>query len=527
MRINNHHGSSSDGEQDRDRDHDHDHKDLPVVDNDDRSSIGNSDSSASPNTIMNSANMNGSATAITSLVAETKQLVITTSAPIEQPERKVSKLLQLPQELFDEITKYLLPANILVLALVNKELMARFMHSAPKPDPSDDDDAAPSWKALNAYIKSMDSAKTKVRGSFLSLLDYDLLDMVYCYKCKKMHDPFISFKDRAYAPRKSSRCADWAPDHHMPPRATRKLLRTITKRRAHGAEYRHLLQQVNNTVTTYQNGILSQTSLRIRFREESQMLRRQQVVSSIDKTALALWLFRQQLLDPAPASISTPKVYRICNHLTWDNTYGAFFDRLTAPLCNGEHPETESHTPACFSRDTCDMSKQEGHVIAERLKKRSLAAKRQPTDVPTLLGDVLGCDKCTTDFNLDVVALPPPFNWGFVLTTWLDLGKIDFSSKWDSHRDLRPGREYKRKHHTHGDICDKFEDLTPMASSSKQREPFRPRISKLNQGRMGNFGWGKRAAAGKDKYITWSSGHSCDPATGWIPDPDPLEKEDY
>ncbi|KAI1496992.1 hypothetical protein F5X99DRAFT_44891 [Biscogniauxia marginata] len=511
MRINNH-SSGSDGEQD--------HKELRLIDNDDQSSIGHAEGSASPNASNNA--VSNPTTAVANLAPDAKQPAASPPAPAQ--ERKATKLLQLPQELFDEITKYLLPANILVLALVNKELMTRFVHVAPKPAPGDDNALSP-WKALSRYMRRVDSSKTKVRGSFLSLVDYDLLDLVYCYKCKKMHDPFISFRDRAYAPNKSSRCADWPPDHHMPPRATRKLLRTITKYRAHGAEYRHLLQQVNNTVTTYQNGILSQTSLRLRFRDDSQMLRRQQVVSFIDKTAQALWLFRQQLLDPAPTgnqSITLPKVYRICNHITWDSMYGPLFERLTAPLCKHEHGvviENPEHGPSCFSREPLDMSKQEGHTIAERLKKRSLIAKSKPTDVPTLLGDIIGCDKCTTDFNLDVIALPPPFHWGFVMTTWLDLGKIDFSNKWDSHRDLRPGREFKRKN-AHGDICEKFEDL-------QSNRDFRPRINKLNQARMGGYGWGKRAANGKDKYMNWSSGHSCDPATGWLQDPDPLEKEDY
>ncbi|KAH9894707.1 hypothetical protein F4778DRAFT_287702 [Xylariomycetidae sp. FL2044] len=445
--------------------------------------------------------------------------------PTEKP--KVSGLLLLPQELFDEITSYLHPANIAVLALVNKELMGRFMRSTPNPNPSAPD-APPSWKALNAFIKKADTNKTKARGSLLSLLDYDLLDLVYCYKCKKMHDPFVTFKHHAFAPQKAARCADWAPDHHMPPRATRKLLRTITKRRKHGEEYRYLLQQVNNTVTTYKMGVMVQATLRMRYRDNLMLMRRQQVVSSIDKTPLSLWLFARQLQDYAPTHPRcppSPRVFRICNHMTWYDTYGVLMDQLLKPLIKEPYtPDMDGRltgVPAsCFSSDVFDCAKEEGHMIAERLETVSRGIRLNPMNMPTLLGDVLGCEKCTTDFSIDVVPLPAPFHWGFALTTWLDLGPLDFCGKWDSHRDARPGREYKRKV-AHGDICQRFEDL------SSSRLDYRPQIKQVDQQRMGNYGWGERAARGWDKYVSWSSGHACDPMTGFLMEPDPLEEADY
>ncbi|CAJ2500751.1 Uu.00g036040.m01.CDS01 [Anthostomella pinea] len=493
---------------------------LPF-DPDDQSSVDSHGDD--PGTPTSTVDCDSTTTTVQSISAGSSASQASTLTFKQQEEEKVSKLFLLPQELFDEITKYLLPANILILALANKELMSRFLRSAGSLEGSPAEGPS-SWKALGAYIRQLDSNRTKVRGSFLSLLDNDLLDLVYCYKCKVMHDPFVTFKDRAYAPKKASRCTDWAPDHHMPPRATRKLLRTITKRRRLGAEYRYLLRQVNNTMTIYQNGIMSQTSLRIRYRDNAQLLRRQQVISTMDKTSMALWLFKQQLQDPAPcgsASLNNPKVWKICNHLAWDDKYTPFLEKLVHSLCKEPHDGERFplHTPACFTNAPLDVSKQDEHMVAERLKKVISGAKDNPMDVPCLLGDVMGCNKCTTDFSLDVVPLPQPFHWGFALTTWLDLGEVDFSGKWDSHRDLRPGREYKRAQQT-GDICEKFEDL-------KSRLDFRPRINKLNQERMGNFGWGKRAANGKDKFMTWSCGHSCDPATGMLQDPDPLEKADY
>ncbi|KAI0474167.1 hypothetical protein GGR56DRAFT_676593 [Xylariaceae sp. FL0804] len=559
-------------------------------------------------------------------VADTDEGATATSKPTV---RKVCGLLLLPQELLDEITSYLPPANILALAMINKEVMKRFLNTI---EPGTNNgtvvgagDAVPQmrWKALSTYINALGSSRNKVLGGFLSLLDYDLLDLVYCYKCKRLHNPFVTFRDRAFEPRKSTRCIDWAPDHHMPPRATRKLLRSITKYRMQGADYRPLLQQVNNTVTVYQAGSLAQASLRLRYRGDALLLRRRQVVSSVDKNALALAMFRMQLVDPPRSFVgasSTPKVYRICNHLSWHERYAAMVDRWSDKLCyveEGQHNAVlssgrspslypsdhwdPSHSVRCFmssfhtERAPVDLAKQEGHAVAERLAEIASSSseqtrRRRPTDVPPLLGCVQGCDRCTTDFSLDVAPLPAPFHWGFVLTTWLDLGSIDFCRKWDSHRDLRPGREWRRPRgkgltaSLPGDICARFEDLAgrgdddngpdggdkqsnsagsegsdsydsedssllneysggSSSSSSSgdasaadaNNDPnsgapwldYRPHIGELDLKRMGNYGWAERAVAGQDRYVAWRNGHHCDPATGLLRDPDPLEDADY
>ncbi|KAI0839260.1 hypothetical protein F5Y06DRAFT_286748 [Hypoxylon sp. FL0890] len=489
-----------------------------VVD-DDRSSIEHPASPADLGALITSNSSNSTASHVSN-DSGAKPEEINTPSSGGQSEQKGPRLLLLPQEVFDHITSYLGHANIAVLALVNKEFMSRFMNSCIKLQIVEPYEPV-SYRVLNKFIKKADSSKTKIRGTLLSLLDYDMLDVVYCYKCKKLHDPFVSFKDRAYAPKKAARCCDWSMDHHMPPRATRKMLRTITKRRIHGVEYRHLMQQVNNTQTTYQNGIMAQVSLRMRYRDDDLILKRQQVVSSIDKSALSLWLFGE-MLAPVPgtgmASLSLPKVYLMCNHLVWCSVYSTLIEQLVDSHCQSDHSPDVKHSPTCFSSDPLDVSKQEGHMISERLKWIASSEKRNPMDVPTLLGDVLGCSKCTTDFSIDVVPLPEPFGWGFVLTTWLDLGRLDFCSKWDSHRDARPCREIKRQY-PHGDICAKFEDL-------ESRLDYQPRISALDAERMSNYGWGARAMQGRDKHVNWSSGHSCNPATGWIEDPDPLEESD-
>ncbi|RYP61044.1 hypothetical protein DL771_010272 [Monosporascus sp. 5C6A] len=511
-----------------------------LLDNDGQSSIGNPESPDAKST------EEAEKTAVDASSSSLSQSTVSSSSHSRQD---LSRLLLLPQELFDEITSYLNPAHIVLLALVNKELMRRFLHQhPPRPPPPPDQQqgqpptqagpAAPSspWRALGEYVRASDSSKGKIRGTLLSTLDLDLPDLVYCYKCRKMHDPFVTFMDPAYAPYKSRHCVDYSADHHMPPRATRKLIRTITKRRMRGdAEYRHLLQQVNNTTTCYRGGVLGQVSLRMRYRDDSMLLRRQQVVAWVDKTPFSLWLFNTQL--EAAAAQTLPKVHRICNHLTWMDRYAVLLDRLLRPLCKKEqaneaHPV---HTHACFSReDPFDPARPGGgHEIAERLRELALASQTATappdaataTDVPPLLGAVQCCDRCTTDFALDVAPLPAPFHWGFVLTTWLDLGRIDFCAKWDSHRDVRPGREFRRPApNAVPDICERFEDLTSWRAG-----PPRPAaaVHPLDLDRMRNYGWAERAAAGRDLYVAWASAHCVDPMTGRILDPDPLEDADY
>ncbi|RYP18660.1 hypothetical protein DL765_003795 [Monosporascus sp. GIB2] len=520
-----------------------------LLDNDDQSSIGNPESPDVKST-EEAEKAVGDASSSSS---SSSQSPVSSSSHSGQ---NLSRLMLLPQELFDEITSYLNPAHIVLLALVNKELMGRFLRQHPPlpPPPPDQQQpgqpptppgpAVPSspWRALGDYIRTSDTAKGRIRGTLLSTLDLDLPDLVYCYKCRKMHDPFVTFMDPAYAPHKSRRCVDYSADHHMPPRATRKLIRTITKQRMRGdADYRHLLQQVNNTTTCYRGGRLGQTSLRMRYRGDSVLLRRQQVVASVNKTPFSLWLFNAQLDAAAnrAAAQALPKVHRICNHLTWMDRYAVLLDRLLRPLCRKEqaneaHPV---HTHACFSRDDPFDPAQpgSGHAIAERLRQLALASQTTTTtappdavtvtDVPPPLGAVQCCDRCTTDFALDVAPLPAPFHWGFVLTTWLDLGRIDFCAKWDSHRDVRPGRDFRRPAgNAVPDICERFEDLTSWRAG-----PPRPAaaVHPLDLDRMRNYGWAERAAAGRDRYVAWASAHCVDPMTGRILDPDPLEDADY
>ncbi|KAI1094064.1 hypothetical protein F5B19DRAFT_447045 [Rostrohypoxylon terebratum] len=494
----------------------HTHQSDYLIENDDQSSIDNPKTSIGLGITLTNNSSNTNAQDVVS-----KNAVVHSSAI--QTEKKVSGLLLLPQELFDHITSYLGDANIAVLALVNKELMSRFMTSCVKAGIIEPYEPV-SYRVLNKFIQKVDSSKTKARGAMLSLIDYDLEDRVYCYKCKKLHDPFVTFRDRSYAPRKAVRCVDWSMDHHMPPRATRKMLRTITKRRLHGAPYRHLLGQVNNTQTRYHKGIIVQISLRVRYRRDDLILRRQQVVSSMDKSALSLWIFSQMLKDVSASglpSLAFPKTYQMCKHHKWNTVYASLIQQLVDPLCQRDHTgeSNRKHNASCFSNEHLDVSKQEGHIIHERLKLLASGALRCPTDVPTLLGDILGCKKCTTDFGIDVIQLPEPFNWGFILTSWLDLGKMDFSPKWDSHRETRAGRDIKRSL-PFGDICEAFEDLN-------SRLDHRPQLSFDDAARIQNYMWASRVKEGRDKYISWSSGHSCNPATGWYEDTDPLGPADY
>ncbi|KAK8100208.1 hypothetical protein PG999_010582 [Apiospora kogelbergensis] len=431
-----------------------------------------------------------------------------------KPQPTRSKLLDLPQELLDSITSYLSPANIVVLALVNKELLGRFIQSAAQapteesPQTSDPEASSSSGssdqptniltplasKVLGDYVKRVDSPKHRVRSALLSLLDNDLLDLVYCYKCKRLHGPFVPFKDKVFAPKKA----------------------------------------VNNTTTVYKNGIMVQTSLRMRYRGDNLLLRRQRIVSSIDKTPLSIWSFIQQLSDP-PFSTATsdPKVLTICPHQTWRSRYGKLLGQLLSHACKKSHtgdlsslpPSAAKCTADCFSHDPYDVAMKPGNTVFDRLSQLNAgqATPQLLTGIPNNALDTFGsgggCAACTTDFHLDVVKLPEPFKWGFALTTWLDLGHVDFCPKWDSHRDLRPPRPYVRVSDDLGAACRQFEGVA-------EPDHYVPVINELNLERMKNYGWAERAAQGRDRYISWNSGHCASPVTGWLSDPDPLDEGD-
>lgn len=459
------------------------------------------------------------------------------SRPFQQPPKQPGLIL-LPQEILDAILSYLSPAHIVLLALVNKEFMGRFMHGIGAPGAGSQSPGPPwDFKALGRFIEGQDSSKAKYRGQLLNAVDYDLTDRVYCYKCKIIHDPFKTFVMRAFAPEKHRRCIDYDLSHHMPPRSARKLLRTITKRRNHGLEYRHLLQQVNNTNTVYRTGHLIQTTLRMRYRQNCMLLRRQQVLSSIDKTSLALWVFKMQLTGLAGSDglDRIPKPQPICTHLKWINIFEDFPEQLLNLLCRTDCKNPHSagelhyHDFGCFDSNTADITKQPANILSERLShiqsssSHTSTPTRKPMDVPHLLGAIGGCEKCSTDYQLDVIQLPAPFEWGFVLRTYIDLGEIDFSNKYDSHRGQRQFREFSRTEGL-GDICEAFEDLDRSDGSSRD---FCPHLDPLSESRLKNYGWAQRAREGRDKYVSWETTHSVDMQTGKIMDPDPLEEADY
>ena len=99
-----------------------------VLDNDDQSSIDNAVSLAGPSTTM----ISSSSTDTAASAEETKPKDVVTLSPGYPSKDKAMGLLDLPQELFDSITSYLGHAHIAVLALVNKELMARFQPLADR-----------------------------------------------------------------------------------------------------------------------------------------------------------------------------------------------------------------------------------------------------------------------------------------------------------------------------------------------------------------------------------------------------------
>jgi hypothetical protein len=468
---------------------------------------------------------------------------------ISLPPPPPSPFFDLPQELLDEILSYLDPAHVVVLALTNKDMFHRFLRHhqlSPNEQPQGNNNhnsiSLPSSKPLGEYIAKADSASSssfKMRGTLLSLLDRAIPDLVYCYKCKRMHSPYVTFQDPIYAPQKSPRCIDYSLDHHVPPRATRKMLRTVTKIRNLGAPgWPLVLNQVNNTTTTYKGGCMVQVTLRIRFRENKLLLRRQHVVATVEKSPRALWLMTRILrgredstLHPgqAKAPECLPRVHKACHHNIWSDRYAVLLDGMVNPFCRekGGAEPVAVHGPLCFSEERWDARSQEGHAIHDRFEELSRKPSPRHNSSPDAgkpgFGDVVGCDKCTTDLSMDVVELPPPFGWGFALSAWMDLGAQDFSPEWESQREPRYAVVYRRRPEQMGRICRAFERLT---GEKRKGLPFLPYINEVNLARMGHWGWGEMATRGVGIGSSWSSGHETDPATGRITDPDELEIDD-
>ncbi|KXJ96265.1 hypothetical protein Micbo1qcDRAFT_158483 [Microdochium bolleyi] len=269
----------------------------------------------------------------------------------------------------------------------------------------------------------------------------------------------------------------------------------------------------------------------MRYRDDNMLLRRQQTVASVDKSAHALFLFRTQLLHASRPENSVllkgiPRLRRPCNHMSWlqVDTWREAVDGLLESLCPNNHDtEHKEHSPSCFSHDRRDLALEPGNMIfGGGIAAAAAAAGRPSTRV---LGggddDVRGCDRCTTDAHLAVIPLPEPYRWGFALTTWLDVGKIDLSKKWDSHRpDTGQNRDYPRHAEPKGSIARAFECLGPG-------ERFEPKLSELNQARLTNFGSVSAAPGRGSRSGSWTVEHGVDPATGRLLDPDPLTELDY
>ena len=572
------------------------------------------------------------------------------SASLTSDSEPLPGLLQLPPELFDEVLNYLDPASTVLLALASKRLAWRFLLAhppAPPPclllaaatagDARRPDSASPSpewspWRALDDYVRAADDlAAAALRGGgrggdgggshrghragLLRTLDRDLPDLAYCHRCRRLHDPLLSFADPLYAsPHKPRACCVYsatdddsaylssstfssssAPrsaspgkraaqhsnrhsrrrhrrkpnSHDLPWRASRRALRCVAKCAALGdGSHVPLLRQVNGTRTSCRGGALAQVSVRARCRAGDGgtrvLLRRRQVIASVDKTPLALWLFGARLEGaPTPGAdghlggggaggggggrsyhhiggssnggAGLPRIHWICAHLAWMDRYAVFVDRLLRPLCARvraglDHPV---HGRACFDgRKPFDPAAQEGHAVAERLRQL-----RNPTPTPTPalslamavsadgsapLGAVRSCDRCATDFCLDVAPLPAPFGWGFVLTTWMDPGVTvgGPARSWKDHDESRPDAEARPDDDHRPDVYERFEGVRgPGAATST--------IAPRDLDRIRNYGWAERAAAGgPERYVAWESAQAVDPLTGRVLDPDPLDDGD-
>ena len=433
------------------------------------------------------------------------------------------------------------------------------------------------------------------RARMLTTLDRDLPDVAYCHRCRRLHSPLLSFADPVLSSPTSgarSRPRPCARDREDPPwsRATRGILRCVAKRGRRGdSSLAPLLRQLGGTRTVCRAGVLTQVAERARWRAAAGgsggglLLRRRQTVASVDKTPLMLWLFGARLEAAPPggdgggdrnwggsrsggssrnkdsSSIRSsdggggggdtglPPIHWICAHLTWMDRYAVFLDRLLRPLCarvrRGEdHPV---HTHACFGREPFDPAVLPGHAVAERLRllAAGAGAGAEATEAPGIMADgspslgaVRSCDRCRTDFSLDVAPLPAPFGWGFVLTTWTDpgstlgsdgvCGKGDTSAPRTTHAggQSRPRRSSDGGGGCRPGVYERFEGGRTSTNPAM--------IEPLDLERMRNYGWAERVAAagnggGSEKYVSWESAPAVDPLTGEILDPDPLEDEDY
>ena len=556
-------------------------------------------------------------------------------------------LLQLPPELFDEVLNYLDPASTVLLALASKRLAWRFLLAHPPTPPpcllrtaaaprsaatSPSPEWSP-WRALDDYVRAADDLAAAAsrgggrgvdgegsphrghRARLLRTLDRDLPDLAYCHRCRRLHDPLLSFADPLYAsPHKPRACCVYStvdedsaylssstfssssasrsstPDkrattqhtyqhrrrrrrrepnrHDLPWRASRRALRCVAKRAVRGdGSHAPLLRQVNGTRTSCRGGALAQVSVRARCHRDGEgsgtrvLLRRRQVVASVDKTPLALWLFGARLEGAADgraggggsggggsyhhtsggsssssgsAGAGLPRIHWICAHLAWIDRYAVFVDRLLRPLCARvraglDHPV---HGRACFDgRKPFDPAAQEGHAVAERLRqlRNATPAKAVLADGSAApLGAVRSCDRCATDFCLDVAPLPAPFGWGFVLTTWMDPGvamagpappSSDASCRINDDDEPRPDDD-RPDDGCRPDVYERFEGLRGPGPATSDIPP-------RDLERIRNYGWAERAAAGgPERYVAWESAQAVDPLTGRILDPDPLDGGD-
>ncbi|KAI0169975.1 hypothetical protein GGR52DRAFT_489954 [Hypoxylon sp. FL1284] len=324
-------------------------------------------------------------------------------------------LLQLPQEVFDMITDHLEQPYIVLLALLNKELRSRFLFVYERR-------FAPTLRyrisTMSAFMRFTSSPvmdRLRARGTLLSLVEYDMDDGIYCHACRKIHSAFKQFME-------SCELLPCNSGYAHVSRLTRGTLRLVTKRRMRGGDYRGILQQINVGFTRSIRGIVCQSSQRVRFRNDRLWVRQQHVVSSMDKSESTLYRLGTTLVDLSTVTLqggveAKPRAYMACCHAIWQEIYVSLMMQFLGCFPGVSGTIHNVHAPTCFSSAHRDLSQEEGHMICERLRWLSSGAKAKPMDTPAPLGDVIGCDQCMTDYSLDIVSLPEPYGWGFVLTS--------------------------------------------------------------------------------------------------------------
>jgi hypothetical protein len=241
------------------------------------------------------------------------------------------------------------------------------------------------------------------REDFLAMLDRDSLSLIYCYYCKKLHDPKKTLRTPNWhhvSPDNQRRCevAEARPTHHWVHKDFNfSRMQMLMKRHKRGLDCNTELAALSKTCTTHRLGYTRQATTEAMIRDGKLMMRIQH------------WVMVPYMENTQP---ETPELFKvdICPHVY---TYGttAFpqeFDYMIA--CKRSHYlKPDAHCILCSGLRKCDKFCTEFQIDSKILPGRKEAT------------DVLGRR------NKSMFAL--------VFSVWKDMGDgvTPFSPLWEHH----------------------------------------------------------------------------------------------